>query len=171
MVGAGGVATPAGHAPDRFFKYWLIIPAIFLLLLVGLFPLIYSLVVSFQNITMMEVDTSFSGFIHYAQLFKDARLWQALFHTLLITVIALPLELVLGLLMAQLFLERMPGRQIFVSLLVLPTVISPIVAGATWRLMFGANSRLSSASVITRSTKSRLRRPATSASGSKGLLS
>jgi multiple sugar transport system permease protein len=54
----------------------------------------------------------------------------------LITVIALPLELVLGLLMAQLFLERMPGRQIFVSLLVLPTVISPIVAGATWRLMF-----------------------------------
>jgi multiple sugar transport system permease protein len=85
---------------------------------------------------MMEVDTSFSGFIHYAQLFKDARLWQALLHTVLITVIALPLELVLGLLMAQLFLERMPGRQIFVSLLVLPTVISPIVAGATWRLMF-----------------------------------
>ena len=30
----------------------------------------------------------------------------------------------------------MPGRQIFVALLVLPTVISPIVAGATWRLMF-----------------------------------
>jgi len=136
MIGAGGAAAPAGAAPDRFFKYWLVAPAIFLLLLVGLFPLIYSLVVSFQNITMMEVDTSFAGFINYAQLFKDARLWQALLHTLVITVIALPLELVLGLLMAQLFLERMPGRQIFVSLLVLPTVISPIVAGATWRLMF-----------------------------------
>ena len=38
-----------------------IAPAILLLLLVGLFPLIYSLVVSFQNITMMEVDTSFAG--------------------------------------------------------------------------------------------------------------
>ncbi len=136
IIGAGGAAAPAGAAPDRFFKYWLVAPAIFLLLLVGLFPLIYSLVVSFQNITMMEVDTSFAGFINYAQLFKDARLWQALLHTLVITVIALPLELVLGLLMAQLFLERMPGRQIFVSLLVLPTVISPIVAGATWRLMF-----------------------------------
>ena len=37
--------------------------------------------------------------------------------------------------MAYLFLERMPGRQIFVSLLVLPTIISPIVAGATWRLL------------------------------------
>jgi multiple sugar transport system permease protein len=136
MVGASGVATPAGVAPDRLFKYWLIIPAIFLLLLVGLFPLIYSLVVSFQRITMMEVDTSFAGLVNYGQLFKDARLWQALLHTALITLIALPLELVFGLLMAQLFLEPLPGRQVFVSLLVLPTIISPIVAGATWRLLF-----------------------------------
>ena len=133
--GAGGFVVP-GHAPDRFFKYWIIAPAIFLLLLVGLFPLIYSLVVSFQSITMLEVDTSFAGLTNYKALFKDARLWESLLHTLIITVIALPLELVLGMLMAQLFLERLPGRQIFVSLLVLPTIISPIVAGATWRLLF-----------------------------------
>ena len=30
----------------------------------------------------------------------------------------------------------MPGRQVFVALLVLPVVISPIIAGATWRLLF-----------------------------------
>jgi multiple sugar transport system permease protein len=130
------LAAPTGRAPDRYFKYWIIAPAIFLLLLIGLFPLIYSLIVSFQRITMMEEDTSFAGFANYAQLFKDARLWGSLLHTTVITAIALPLELVLGLLMAQLFLERLPGRQIFVSLLVMPTVISPIVAGATWRLMF-----------------------------------
>jgi multiple sugar transport system permease protein len=136
MVDANGVPKPVGVAPDRFFKYWLITPAIFLLLLVGLFPLIYSLVVAFQRITMMEVDTSFAGLVNFTQLFKDVRLWESLLHTGIITLIALPLELILGLFMAQLFLERMPGRQIFVSLLVLPTIISPIVAGATWRLMF-----------------------------------
>jgi multiple sugar transport system permease protein len=114
----------------------MIAPAILILLLVGVFPLIYSLVVSFQNITMTDVDTSFSGLLNYAQLFKDVRLWQALGHTALITIVALPLELIFGFLLAQLFLERMPGRQIFISLLVLPTVLSPIVAGATWRLMF-----------------------------------
>jgi multiple sugar transport system permease protein len=37
--------------------------------------------------------------------------------------------------MAQLFLDPMPGRQVFIALLVLPTVVSPIVAGATWRLL------------------------------------
>ena len=121
---------------DINFKYLMIAPAIFVLLLVGLFPLVYSLVVSFQNITMTEVDTSFAGLLNYKQLFKDLRLWQALGHTALITAIALPLELILGFLLAQLFLERLPGRQIFVALLVLPTVLSPIVAGATWRLMF-----------------------------------
>jgi multiple sugar transport system permease protein len=125
-----------GLFADRNSKYLLVFPAILILLLIGLFPLVYSLLVSFQNITMLEEDTSFAGFVHYAQLFHDARLWEAIGHTAIFTLIALPLELVFGLLMAQLFLERMPGRQIFVALLVLPTVISPIVAGANWRLMF-----------------------------------
>ena len=121
---------------DRRFKYLIIAPAIFLLLFIGVFPLIYSLVVSFQNITMMEEDTSFHGLRHYGALFGDARLWQAIGHTLLITLIALPIELGLGLLMALLFLDRLPGRQVFVALLVLPTMIAPVVAGATWRLLF-----------------------------------
>jgi len=124
------------HSPDRHFKYWIIAPAIFLLLLIGIFPLIYTLIVSFQHITMSENDKAFAGFRNYAHLFTDLRLWQALLHTVIITVMALPLELIFGMLMAQLFLDRMPGRQIFVSLLVLPVMISPIVAGATWRLMF-----------------------------------
>ena len=125
-----------GLFADRRFKYLVIAPAVFILLFIGLFPLIYSLVVSFQNINMMEEDTSFHGLLQYGYLFEDLRLWQSLGHTLLITAIALPLELLIGLLMALLFLERMPGRAIFVSLLVLPTMIAPIVAGATWRLLF-----------------------------------
>lgn len=121
--------------PDRFFKYWILVPAVFLLLLIGLFPLIYSLLVSFQQITMTDYNTSFVGFVNYAALFEDLRLWQSILHTVIITVIALPVELLLGLAMAQLFLEKIPGRQIFISLIVLPTIISPIVAGATWRLL------------------------------------
>jgi multiple sugar transport system permease protein len=130
-----GARPGALAAPDRFFKYWLIAPAIFLLLLIGLFPLVYSLLVSFQRLTMLEADTSFAGLANYAELLRDHRLWESLLHTAVITAIALPLELIFGLAMAQLFLERLPGRQVFVSLLVLPTIISPIVAGAMWRLM------------------------------------
>jgi multiple sugar transport system permease protein len=121
---------------DRSFKLTLIAPSIFLLLLIGVFPLVYLLVVSFQGITMTNNDASFQGLRNYGQLFRDLRLWESIGHTLLFTAIALPIELLLGLLMAQLFIEHLPGRQIFVALLVLPVVVSPIVAGATWSLMF-----------------------------------
>lgn len=126
----------ASRFADRNFKYLVIAPSVFLILLIGLFPLIYTLIVSFQNINMMAEDTSFSGLMNYEMLFEDKRLWLSLWHTVIFTVIALPIELGLGLLMAFLFLERMPGKQIFVALLVLPTMMSPIVAGAVWRLLF-----------------------------------
>lgn len=129
-------ATSRASFGERNFKYLLIGPAILVLLLIGIFPLVYLLLVSFQGITMTETSTDFIGFTNYAQLFEDARLWEALLHTVIFTVIALPLELLLGLAMAQLFLERLPGRQIFIALLVLPVVVSPIVSGATWSLMF-----------------------------------
>jgi multiple sugar transport system permease protein len=121
---------------ERGFKYFLVAPSIVVLLLIGVFPLVYLLVVSFQGITMTETDTGFVGLRNYSMLFQDSRLWQALLHTVIFTAIALPIELILGLLLAQLFLDQLPGRQIFIALLVLPVVVSPIVSGATWSLMF-----------------------------------
>jgi len=129
-------AAARPRAGARDFKYALVAPSIFVLLLIGIFPLAYLLVVSFQNITMTDVDTSFQGLLNYRLLFRDQRMWEALLHTLIFIGIALPVELVLGLAMAQLFTDRIPGRQLFVALLVLPVVVSPIVAGATWSLMF-----------------------------------
>ena len=85
---------------------------------------------------MTDMDTSYQGFKNYQQIFHDTRLWQALWHTIIFTVIALPIELLLGLAMAQLFLEKFPGRAVFIALLVMPTMIAPIVAGATWSLLF-----------------------------------
>jgi len=121
---------------DRGFQFALVAPSIFVLLLIGIFPLVYLLMVSFQNITMTDMDTSFQGLLNYELLLEDTRMWEALLHTLVFTAIALPIELLLGLAMAQLFIDRLPGRQVFIALLVLPVMVSPIVAGATWSLMF-----------------------------------
>jgi multiple sugar transport system permease protein len=121
---------------ERNFKYLLVGPAIFVLLLIGIFPLVYLLIVSFQGLTMTENSTDFVGLRNYALLFSDSRMWESLLHTVIFTAVCLPVELLLGLAMAQLFLERLPGRQIFVALLVLPVVVSPIVSGATWSLLF-----------------------------------
>ena len=132
----GDLAGPApGGRPfaDRHFHRLMILPAVLIILLIGLFPVVYTAVISVQNIDMMFEDTSFQGLKHYRALLDDARFWESLAQTLMFLVIALPTELLLGLALAWLFLERMPGRQAFVALMVLPVVISPIVAGATWR--------------------------------------
>lgn len=120
---------------DRFFKYAVIAPAIFFILLIGLYPFIKLLVTSFQNIDMFADDRGFHGLIHYDRLFDDSRLWGAILRTVVFTAVALPLQLFLGFLLAVLFVNRMPLRQVFIAVLLLPVVISPIVAGATWRLM------------------------------------
>ena len=128
--------NPRRTASDNSFRLWMIVPAVTVILLIGLFPIVYSLIISVQNLTMLDEDTSFHGLLHYGRLLEDDRFWQSMGHTLLFVGIALPVELILGLALAYLFLERLPGKQIFVALLVLPVVTSPIVAGATWRLMF-----------------------------------
>ncbi len=120
---------------ERVFKYLLIAPAVFIILLIGLYPLIKLVVGSFQNISMFDNDTSYQGFVNYARLFEDVRLWESILHTVVFTAVALPIELILGYLLALLFLEKLPFKQAFVAVILLPTVISPIVAGATWRLM------------------------------------
>ena len=137
-VEAAGTRRDRVGAPfsERNFRYLLVAPATFVILLVGLFPFVYTLLVSFQNITMLEEDTSFQGFANYARLLADTRFWEAIGHTLVFLAVALPAELALGFLLALLFLEKMPGRQVFIALIVLPVVVSPIVAGATWRLLF-----------------------------------
>lgn len=121
---------------DSTFKYLLIAPAVFIILLIGLYPLIKLGLTSFQDISMFGRDTSFQGLKQFERLFDDTRLWESLLHTLVFTMIALPIEVILGYLLAVLFLEKLPLKQIFVAIILLPTIISPIVAGSTWRLMF-----------------------------------
>ena len=120
---------------DRIYRYLLVAPAIFFILLIGLYPFIKLIIASFQNISMFDDIRSFQGFLNYERLVSDDRLWQSLLRTILFTAVALPIELVLGYLLAILFLDRIPMKAILISIILLPTIISPIVAGATWRLM------------------------------------
>jgi multiple sugar transport system permease protein len=134
-------ATLVIDRPERVGRwpgpgFWFVAPAVFLLILVGLLPFVWSVVVSFQNLAGANRAGSFVGFANYLKLWYDARLWAALGRTFAIMAVALPLQLVLGMLLALHFQSDRPLKKLFVALLVLPAVISPMVAGSMWRLMF-----------------------------------
>lgn len=116
---------------------WLFVsPAIIIMLIIGLFPFFWSLYVSVLNLTGSNRAGDFVWFANYERLFADARVWAAFGRTLLILAVALPLELIFGLLLAMHFQADRPFKRLFVALLVLPAVVSPMVAGSMWRLMF-----------------------------------
>ena len=70
------------------------------MLLVGLFPFLWSVVVSFQDITGSNPNGDWVGLANYKKLVADTRVWAALGRTLLLLAVALPLELILGMSMA-----------------------------------------------------------------------
>ncbi len=130
----GGRLSGAGRAISP--GIWYTAPAVFLLVLVGLLPFLWSVWTSFLNLSGSNRTGDFAGFANYARLFSDPRLGLALGRTFLIMAVALPIQLVLGLLLALHFQAERPFKKLFVMLLVLPAVISPMVAGSMWRLMF-----------------------------------
>jgi multiple sugar transport system permease protein len=110
-------------------------PSIFLLVLIGVLPFLWSVYVSLLNISGFNRVGAFVGLDNYVRMFSDARLGYALGRTFLIMAVALPIQLSLGMLLALHFQSERPLKKVFVSLLVLPAVISPMVAGSMWRLM------------------------------------
>lgn len=124
------------RADRRAVGWRFVSPAVALMLVIGLLPFFWSLMVSFQNITGSSRVGEWIWFSNYEKLLADMRVWAAFGRTLLILSVALPLELILGLLLALHFQADRPFKRLFVALLVLPAVVSPMVAGSMWRLMF-----------------------------------
>lgn len=120
----------------KTLKYSLVAPAVFILLMIGLYPFIKLMVLSFQDVSMFGRNTSFQGAMQFERAWGDARLWWSLLRTLLFAAVALPLELFFGFVLALMFLGKVPLRQLWIGIILMPTIISPIVAGSTWRLMF-----------------------------------
>src|SRR5256886_4879086 len=79
------------------------------------------------------------GFDAYFASFEDADTQSAIWLTLLIAAIAVPLNLVFGISAAWAVAKfEFPGKSLLVSLIDLPFSVSPVVSGLVFVLLFGA---------------------------------
>lgn len=115
----------------------LLAPTLIILAFVGLLPFFYVLYVSFfdWNIFSKTGVMSWAGAENFRRLVFDADFLAALKRGIGFTTIAVSIEMVLGLTLAQLLMIRFKGRSIFRALHALPLTVAPIAVGATWRLM------------------------------------
>lgn len=122
---------------DRVWMLY-VFPALFLVLLVGIGPLIYSLVIStFQfNLAKVQIPFRFVGLRNYAALLANPEFWNAMKLTLFFVVTAVSIELMLGTVLALILVDLQAGRNIFRSLFLISMMITPLGIGLMGRFIF-----------------------------------
>jgi multiple sugar transport system permease protein len=124
-------------ASRRRIEGWLLVlPAVVLILALGVFPLLSSLALSFQRWDLQVQDHPFVGLQNYRDALADPRVWGALQNTGIIVVAAVGLEFLLGLGLALLFVGDFKGKRLAMPLLMLPVMVVPVVVGLTWRMLW-----------------------------------
>ncbi|HLB07172.1 MAG TPA: sugar ABC transporter permease [Alphaproteobacteria bacterium] len=140
----GPVPVGAGAWP------WLLLaPSFIVLFAVGVYPLLYSLWISLHDYhpTNPSFPQGFIGLDNYVKAFGDEQALHALGLTALFTFASVSLSLITGLGLALLLNARLPGLALIRALVLIPMLVTPIVVGITWRIMF--NSELGVVNYLT----------------------
>lgn len=113
---------------------WLM-PLIALLVVFTIYPFFYNVWLSFHEFVPRKRSLAFVGFDNWIQLWNDARFWGALGVTFAYFIIALIIEIVLGMAIALLLDAELPGFGALRAVLSLTLVIPPAIAGMMFLLL------------------------------------
>ena len=122
----------------RFFDseervgYSLLAPSLLTILLVAFVPILTVLWISLHRSMPTFGIFEFQALANYAQLFADPRFVKSLLNTIYITVVAVGLELILGLGIALLIHQHFPGRGLARAAILIPWAIPTVVSAKMW---------------------------------------
>ncbi|MBL0385069.1 sugar ABC transporter permease [Tumebacillus sp. ITR2] len=117
--------------------YLFLAPALLILGLVILYPLLNTLWLSFQHKVLIRPDQdSFVGLQNYAKVLADPDVRAAASHTILFTLCSVGMKVVLGMLGALLLNVKMRGAGWVRTLYMLPWLVPSVVASLVWRWIF-----------------------------------
>jgi multiple sugar transport system permease protein len=142
-----GATEPTGSLPsanrrarvrgprDRTWAF--LLPAYGAILAVVGIPVAYSLYLSFHQwkLTTFQKGVPFVGLDNYVQAVNDPGFWHSLQLTVGFLVVALVIEVVLGVALAVLLEQTFKGRRTVLILLLLPMFVTNVVIGLIWRIL------------------------------------
>ncbi|HEX3499953.1 MAG TPA: sugar ABC transporter permease [Stellaceae bacterium] len=133
-------AVPTGHL-DRFTldgrgRYMLfIVPALAVMFAVIIFPWLFTLFMSVHDWRIGQAK-AFVGLENYRNLLHDERFLGAVIRTLIYTVLATALPVVLGVLSALVFHRNFPFRGVLRAVFIMPMMATPVAVALVWTMMF-----------------------------------
>ena len=118
----------------------LVAPAVGVLLLMTIFPALYLLWASFRRFNLMTPDNAaFIGLENYRNIATNADIRHSMLVTILFVVVAVGIELALGLLLAVMLAPKSRANTAAATLLILPMAVTPVVSALVWRELFNPN--------------------------------
>src|SRR5918994_443872 len=122
---------------ERRLGWMLCAPAVIAMLLVTAYPIGYAIVLSVQDLDLrFPEEGGFVGLDNYASVLSSSLWWTDVFNTLFITVIAVAVELVLGMAIALVMYRAIFGRGAIRTAVLIPYGIVTVVAAFSWQFAF-----------------------------------
>ncbi len=137
-------ATPPAMAQrvkgfsDRTIAWIFVAPTILILLAINIFPLIWTIYLSFTNfrVNRPNNEVEWVGLKNYQRILGDSDVWmtmQATAHFLIWTIV---LQVLIGFVLAYLINKKFRGNDLWTTIIVFPMMLSPAVVGNFWTFLY-----------------------------------
>jgi len=137
-------ATPPGIAKrvralsDRTIAWLFVGPSIVLLLAVNIFPLVWTIRLSFTNYRVNRVNAPVKsiGLRNYERILSDPDIWQTMQATAHFLFWTILFQVLIGFALAYLINKKFKGNDLWTTIIVLPMMLSPAVVGNFWTFLY-----------------------------------
>lgn len=123
---------------DKAIAWIFIAPTIALLLAVNIFPLIWTVRLSFTNFraNQPQQPVEFVGLRNYTRVLTDPDIWMTMQATAHFVIWTIVLQVLIGFTLAYLINKKFRGNDLWTTLIVLPMMLSPAVVGNFWTFLY-----------------------------------
>ncbi|GAB4418134.1 MAG: sugar ABC transporter permease [Anaerolineae bacterium] len=124
---------------DRTIAHLFIWPTLILLILMNIFPLFYSLYLSFNDYSVIANEPpKWVALDNYEKILTNerSRYWHNFTVTGKYAVLSVGLQVIVGFSLAMLLKEKFAGSGLITTLILIPMMLSPVVVGLFWKLIF-----------------------------------
>lgn len=135
---AGAPTLPGtGRNPlhDRRDVLLFVAPVVVYLVVFSIFPLLYSLGISFFDWSQTTRSFTFIGLENYRRLLADPVFWQSIGNTAILVGAGVVVQVLVGTALALFFDLHLRGMWFVRGVLILPMLLTPVVVGLMWRAL------------------------------------
>lgn len=130
------------YGRDRLASWIFLMPTIIFLGITALFPLLYSVYLSFfkLKLNLPNAQPQFVFLANYIRLFTDKMLITSTVNTIIFAVVSVALEVVLGLALAMALCSDKMWARICTSICLIPMIMAPVAVGTLWRMLLDSST-------------------------------